>query len=502
MVTDQQVRRLRMLTNKGKTQVVAAVSAGMDRKTAGKYLQLEKLPSQCKKEHRWRTRKDVFEEDWDKIEQMLEINPGLEAKTIFDSLQREQPGKFTDNQLRTLQRRIKKWRALEGPPKEVFFEQEHHPGRLCASDFTDMSDLGITMAGERFNHLMYHFVLTYSNWETVTICFSESFESLSEGLQNALWEVGGVPARHRTDRLSSAVNKDCNPEKFTLRYRTLLDHYGLSGERIQAGKANENGDVEQRHHRFKRAVEQSLLLRGSRDFADRQEYKGFIKKMLARLNAGRKKRFEEDVKVLKPLPAIRLDDYKKHDARVSRNSTIRVQHNIYSLDSRLIGEWVRVHIYAEKIQVWYSQKLIETIPRLKGRGKHRIEYRHIIDWLVRKPGAFENYRFREDLYPSSYFRMAYDCLVQYNPSRASKEYLRILYLAAKEGESGTESALKELFSQDRQITAEAVETIVKSAKPAASPAEVVIDKVDLAVYDELLSTVLKEEVQEEVLTHA
>jgi hypothetical protein len=217
----------------------------------------------------------------------------------------------------------------------------------------------------------------------------------------------------------------------------LLGHYGLSGERIQAGKANENGDVEQRHYRFKRAVEQSLLLRGSRDFTDRQEYKSFIKQMVGRLNAGRSKRFEEDVKALKPLPAIRLDDYKKHDVRVSRNSTIHVQHNIYSLDSRLIGEWVRVHIYAEKIQVWYSRKLIETIPRFKGAGKHRIEYRHIIDWLVRKPGAFENYRFRDDLFPSSYFRMAYDYLMQYNPNRASKEYLRILYLAAKEGESET-----------------------------------------------------------------
>jgi hypothetical protein len=514
MVTDQQVRRLRMLTNKGKTKMVSAAGAGMDRKTAGKYLQMEKLPSECRKEHTWRTRKDPFEAEWEKIEQMLEINPGLEAKTIFESMQREQPGKFSHNQLRTLQRRIKKWRATEGPHKEVFFEQEHHPGRLCASDFTDMSDLGVTIAGERFDHLMYHFVLTYSNWETVSLCFSESFESLSEGLQNALWEVGGVPARHRTDRLSAAVNKDCNPEEFTLRYRTLLGHYGLSGERIQAGKANENGDVEQRHYRFKRAVEQSLLLRGSRDFTDRQEYKNFIKHMLERLNAGRSERFEEDIKALNPLPAARLDDYKKQDVRVSRNSTIHVQHNIYSLDSRLIGEWVRVHIYADKIQVWYSQKLIETIPRFKGAGKHRIEYRHIIDWLVRKPGAFEDYRFRDDLFPSSYFRMAYDWLVQHNPNRASKEYLKILYLAAKEGESGTESALKELFSQGQQITTEAVETIVKSARQTASPAQVVIDDVDLTVYDELLSAILKEESKksegeqkkeahkEEVLAHA
>ncbi len=488
MVTNQQVRRLRMFIKKEKTRAIASAKAGMDEKTARKYIRSGDLPSEYRSEHTWQTREDPFSQDWESIKQMLEINPGLEAKTIFESLQREKPGEFSDGQLRTLQRRIKVWRATEGDCKEVFFDQVHHPARLCASDYTDMSQVGITIAGGRFEHLVYHFVLTYSNWETGTLCFSESFESLSEGLQNALWELGGVPERHRTDRLSAAVNKDCSEEEFTDRYRSLLRHYSLVAEKIQAGKANENGDVEQRHYRFKRAIEQSLLIRGSTDFTDRREYENFLKNTFTQLNAGRCKRFEEERAVLKPLPATRLNDCAREDVKVRRGSTIHVRHNTYSVDSRLIGEWVRAYIYAEKIQIWYSQKLIETIPRLRGEGKHRIQYRHIIDWLVRKPGAFENYRFREDLFPSSHFRMAYDYLREHTPGQASKEYLKILYLAAKESEERVEAAIKYLFSNEERMNADAVEGILKSGQQSTSClADVVVDKVDLRLYDELLS---------------
>ena len=168
------------------------------------------------------------------------------------------------------------WRATEGPAKEVFFAQQHPPGRLGASDFTHMEELGVTIQGQSFPHLIYHFVLTYSNWEAATVCFSESFESLCEGLQNALWELGKVPHRHRTDRLSTAVNNMSDPAEFTDRYKGLLRYYGLEGEKTQAGQGNENGDVEQRHHRFKRAVAQELMLRGSRDFASVEDYQQFL----------------------------------------------------------------------------------------------------------------------------------------------------------------------------------------------------------------------------------
>jgi len=211
-----------MLIKTEKLKATAAAKAGMDEKTARKYLKNDSLPSQCRKEHIWRTRPDPFGQEWETIKEQLIVNPGLEAKTVFEALQREQSGKFSDGQLRTLQRRIKVWRATEGPPKEVFFPQQHYPGQLCASDFTNMNELSITIQGQAFEHLVYHFVLTYSNWETGTVCFSESYESLSEGLQNALWQVGGVPQRHRTDRLSAAVHKECNPEEFTNRYQAPM----------------------------------------------------------------------------------------------------------------------------------------------------------------------------------------------------------------------------------------------------------------------------------------
>jgi hypothetical protein len=493
MVKDQQVRRLRMVIHREKTQAIAASKAGMDEKTARKYLKNGKLPSQCKKEHNWRTREDPFEQEWEEMREKLEVNPGLEAKTIFDALQREKPGKYTDGQLRTLQRRIKVWRATEGPPKEVFFPQKHYPGQLCASDFTDMSELGITIGGQEFKHLVYHFVLTYSNWETGTICFSESYESLSEGFQNALWELGGVPIKHRTDRLSAAVHKECNPEEFTQRYRELLSHYDLKGEKIQAAHAHENGDIEQRHHRFKNAVDQALLLRDRRDFDSREEYEEFLQKIFKQLNAGRKERLAEELKLLRRLPERRLDDCKKEKVKVGPSSTIRVQHNTYSVYSRLIEEWVQARIYAQRIEIWYAQRKVETLPRLKGENKHRIQYRHIIDWLVRKPGAFENYRYQDDLFPSSYFRMTYDYLKENHALKvASRQYLKILHLAATESETGVEAALKELFGKGQQINLEAVKEKLLSDNQICIERQVEIAEVDLGAYDDLLESSRKE----------
>ncbi len=219
----------------------------MDAKTARKYRRHGRLPSEVPPAPRGRTRPDPFIEVWDDVQKLFETNAGLEAKTVFEFLQRENPGRFQDGQLRTLQRRVKGWRATEGPAREVFFAQQHFPGRLGASDFTHMEELGVTIQGQSFPHLIYHFVLTYSNWETGTVCFSESFESLSEGLQNALWELGKVPERHRTDRLSTAVNNMSDPVEFTDRYKGLMRSYGLDGEKTQPGHGNENGDVEQRH---------------------------------------------------------------------------------------------------------------------------------------------------------------------------------------------------------------------------------------------------------------
>jgi len=286
LVTDKQVRRLFALINTNENQEIAAAEAGMDAKTARKYRRLGRVPSELPPAVRGRTRPDPFEEVWEEVQGLYESNAGLEVKTVFEYLQRQSPGRFQDGQLRTLQRRVKGWRATEGPAREVFFAQQHPPGRLGASDFTHMEELGVTIQGQSFSHLIYHFVLTYSNWEAGTVCYSESFESLSEGLQNALWALGKVPHRHRTDRLSTAVNNTSDPAEFTDRYKGLMRYYGLESEKTQAGHGNENGDVEQRHHRFKRAVAQELMLRGSADFASVDEYRRFLDAMLSAGNFG------------------------------------------------------------------------------------------------------------------------------------------------------------------------------------------------------------------------
>jgi hypothetical protein len=405
-------------------------------------------------------------------------------------LQRRSPGQFADGQLRTLQRRIKVWRASEGPAKEVFFPQLHHPGELSQSDFTHMNKLGITIGGRPYDHLIYHFVLTYSNWETGSICYSESFESLSAGLQNALWQLGGVPQKHRTDCLTTAVQKTSHPEEFTRRYQDLLDHYDLKGCKTNPDSPHENGDVEQRHYRFKQAVDQALILRNSRDFADRSEYEQFVGKLFKQLNAGRNKRFLEEQAVLHRLPKHRIEACKKSTTRVGPSSTIRVNHNVYSVDSRLIGERIGVRLFMEHLEIWYGQKKIDTLSRLRGEGKHRINYRHIIDSLVRKPGAFENYRYREDLFPTSRFRIAYDDLKQRHSQRmAAKQYLNILHLAARESETAVDDILRMMIDNDISICDEQVEALMRSSQPVAAATKVRIAAVELSCYDQLLEEV-------------
>lgn len=491
MVTDNQARRLKKMLSEGKNLSISAAKAGMDEKTARKYRDTGKLPSELKKEHTWRTRIDPFEKDWEKIREMISTEHGLESLTIFQYLQRENPGEYQDGQLRTLQRRIKRWRATEGPPKEVMFPQEHHPGRLSQSDFTHMNDLGITIGKQPFDHLLYHFIMTKSNWETVSICFSESFESLSDGFQSAVWELGGVPERHQTDSLSTAVNKEGNPEEFTKRYSALMDHYRVKPTRINVRKPNENGDVEQSHFRFKKSVDQELMLRGSRDFESRDDYEQFLRKMLRRRNSGRKVQIEIEKKVIKALPNRKLDSFKTIEKSVSRNATILIDHNIYSLNSQLIGEKIKVKVFAEYLEVIYAQKLVEKIPRLRGAGKHKIQYRHIIDSLIRKPGAFENYKYKQEMFPTTRFRMVYDGLLKARTTRgAAKEYLSILNMAAKESESLVDEAIRILLRTGTLIIdSEAVKDMFRSLEDGNLPRnpDIYIPKVDPGIYNELFS---------------
>jgi hypothetical protein len=486
MVNDRQVKRLWRLSQKWLLEAAAA-KAGMDPKTARKYLRDRRLPSEMRQKHTWRTRPNPFADTWEEIRQLLIAEPDLQPKTLFEHLQRTYPERFQDGQVRTLRRRIQYWRATEGPPREVFFAQEHRPGELCQSDFTHCRELGITINGQAFPHLIYHFVLTYSNWETGTICYSESFESLSEGLQNALWELGGVPIEHRTDRLSAAVNNLVDTREFTRAYEGLLRHYRINGQKAQAGQANENGDVEQRHYRFKQAVAQELMLRGSRDFVNVAAYQLFLQKLFKRLNAGRQDRYLEEVNKLQPLPEHRLDSVRRERVRVSPGSLVTVHRNYYSVHSRLIGEMVEARVLPDTVEIWYAERKVEELPRLRGRGKHRVDYRHIIDWLVRKPGAFENYRYRSDLFPTSWFRLAYDALrEEQGPKRGAREYLAILLLAARSGEDRVEGAVRFLLGSRQILSAEQAARLIEENAPAPLSA-ITIDPVCLAIFDELLT---------------
>jgi hypothetical protein len=486
MVTDRQVKRLWRVQEKLSLEAAAA-KAGMDPKTARKYLRNRRLPSEMRQKHTWRTRPDPFTDTWEEIRQLLIAEPGLQAKTLFEHLQRTYPGRFQDGQVRTLRRRIKYWRATEGPPREVFFAQEHRPGELCQSDFTHCRELGITINGQAFPHLIYHFVLSYSNWEAGTVCYSETFESLSEGLQNALWELGGVPLEHRTDRLSAAVNNLVDTREFTRAYEGLLRHYRINGQKAQAGQANENGDVEQRHYRFKQALDQVLMLRGSRDFVSVPAYQVFLQKLFKRLNAGRQDRYLEEVSKLQPLPEHRLDTIRRERVRVSPGSLVTVHRNYYSVHSRLIGEMVEARVLPDTVEIWYADRKVEQLPRLRGRGKHRVDYRHIIDWLVRKPGAFENYRYRSDLFPTSWFRLAYDALrEEQGPKQGAREYLAILLLAARRGEDLVEGAIRFLLGSRQVLSAEQAARLIEENTPAPLSA-ITIDPVCLSIFDELLT---------------
>jgi len=352
-----------------------------------------------------------------------------------------------------------------------------------------MEELGITIQGQSFPHLIYHFVLTYSNWEAATVCFSESFESLSEGLQNALWTLGKVPQRHRTDRLSTAVNNMSDPAEFTDRYKGLMRAYGLESEKTQAGHGNENGDVEQRHHRFKRAVGQELMLRGSVDFASVEEYRRFLRVILERLNAGRTQRLGEEMAVMRELPERRMESVRRDRVKVDSGSLIYVDRNAYSVPSRLIGEQVEARLFMDHVEVWYAQKKVAEMPRLRGRMKHRVDYRHIIDWLVRKPGAFEHYRYRDELFPTSRFRMVFDLLGErLGLHQGSKEYLKILELAAKGSEVRVDAALRLMLEPGcEQISAKSIETAL-AAEHTPTIRDVQVATVDLNVFDQLFAT--------------
>jgi transposase len=463
----------------------AALRSGMSENTARRH-RVGALPRQRKSRRQYRTRPDPFAQVWPEIEAMLEQAPGLEAVTIFEALRGRPELSFSDGQLRTLQRRIRRWRASQGPEREVMFAQEHRPGEYAQSDFTSMTELGICLGGEPFDHLVFHFVLPYSNWETGGICFSESFEALIGGFQAAVWELGKVPKLHRTDNLSAATHElGDGARTFNERYLGALAHYRVEPDCNTPGRGHENGDVEQAHHRFKRAAEQALLLRGSREFSSRAEYEVFLREILAGRNRGRTDKLREELERMRDLPLSRLDDFRRERVRVSVFSTPRVANNVYSVASRLIGEWVDVRLYAERIEVYFADERVAEMERLRGRGHAAIDYRHLIWSLIRKPGAFARYRYREALFPSLTFRQTYDALETRHGARADVEYVRILHLAASTGESAVEAVLAVLLEGGELQDFAQVRMALRPVRLELPICQ--IDPPDLRVYDECIA---------------
>ncbi len=494
MVTDQQVRLLRRKRMDGKSQEAAAAASGMSVRTAREW-ERGALPSQTRKKRSWRTRPDPFDGVWSlEIEPLLRRDEDrvLQATTLLDLLEQRHPGEFGVGQLRTLQRRIRDWRALQGPDREVFFEQVHPPGREAQIDFTHATELGVTIAGVLFPHLFFEFVLSFSGWRWVCLAFGETYEALMDGVQGALWSLGGSPDVIRSDNLSAATHelKRSGGRALTERFAALLGYYGLRSTRIHPGRSHENGVAEQAHHRLKLALRQALVIRGSRDFASVADYEAFFQKVVQRLNRRSGAKLAEERTHLRPLPVRRLPAYTSYRVTVHKWSTIRVSNKTYSVPSRLRGHEVEARQYANEVEIHYHGQFVERMPRLRSGENHRIDYRHVIWSLVRKPGAFARYRFREELFPTLTFREAYDALIRFKGERADIDYVRILHLAASTMESSVEAALRLLLEGRDRFDYAAVRDLAAPVRPTV-PELATPDVPDLRIYDALLTGTLR-----------
>ena len=492
MITpDRKVRKLMEEYQRTGKVIKAALRADMDPKTARKYLKAGALPSQMKAEHTWKTRPDPFAGHWAEAEEMLKGAPELEGKALFEWLCERYPYCYHEGQVRTFQRRVRRWRALSGPPKEVYFPQEHTPGEKMQTDFTCMNRLGITICGEPFLHLLCHSVLTYSNWEWGTVCQSESMLALRAGFQAAVGRLGRIPGEHWTDH-STAATHDIGEEeegggkrRFNRRYLDLMEHFGITPRTIQVRAPHGNGDVESGHGALKRRIEQHLLLRGSRDFGSVEEYVAFIEGVMEKANRLRRKRCVEELAVMRLLDVRLLPEYDEEEVRVTSWSTVQVARNTYSVPSRLRGEKVKARLYEDRIELYYHGVHQLTAPRLRGEGKHAVNYRHVIDSLVRKPGAFRHYKYRQDMFPTEEFRWAYDRLCEACTERqADREYLGILQHSARTMESRVEGALRRLRAEG----AVPRWCVVREFAPVPRPQlpEMMRFEVNLAEYDHLL----------------
>lgn len=432
--------------------VGSALRADMHPQTARKYIKAAKPPSELQAPRTWRTRPDPLEKVWPEVVRMLEATPEVETRTLFDHLVERPESGLEERHLRTFFRRVRHWRATAGPEREVFFAQVRRPGELMQLDWTHARELEVTIQGVPLDHLLCHCVLPYSNWEWATRCVSESFLSLVAGLQAALSQLGRCPSVLGTDNSSAATHElEAMPGRargYNTEYLELCTHFDLTPITIHVGCPHEQGDVESGNGHLKRRLRQRLILRGSRDFESLEAYDRFLEEVLRAANARRQARLEEELAQMRPLPGVWLAEYREYRPTVSSQSLIRVNKHTYSVPSRLIGQELRVERYESRLKVHLGGEYLFDLPRLRGDRGAWVDFRHVIVPLLRKPGAFRNWRHREALYPAVKFRAAHDRLVADHGERQGViEYLHVLKLAAEETVERVETALEAFLAR-------------------------------------------------------
>jgi hypothetical protein len=470
---------------------VAGAKAGFSTATAYRFENDPRLPSQ-KKTRRERRRADPLAEVWDsEVVPLLNGAPGLRPIAVFEELRRRRP-ELGSGTRRTLERRIRAWRAVNGPDREVIFRQEHPPGRMALSDFTEVADLGVTIAGQSFEGRLYHFRLPFSGFEHAHVVLGgESFVALAEGLQNALWALGGVPEQHRTDSLSAAFrNLDADAKRdLTERYEALCAHYGMTPTRNNLGVSHENGSIESSHGHLKMKLEDALLLRASRDFEDLAQWRGFVDEIIARGNARNAKRIDQERAALKDLPVRRTADYEEVHVDVTSSSAFTLRKVFYSVPSRLIGQRLRVHLYDDRLECFQGSTPILTLrrgrPEPSGKRAHVVDYRHVIHSLRRKPMALMNLVYRDQLFPRPVFARAFDALLAALGERpACRVMVGILALAHERAcEAGLALALQ--ADLDRGVPPDLAALIERFRPKDAAVPHVVVTLPALALYDQI-----------------
>ena len=437
------------------TTAVAAAKASISTATAYRIEKDTRLPSQ-RKVPRQRRRPDPLADIFDaEIVPLLQAAPGIRPVAIFEEMLRRHP-ELGNGIRRTIERRVRSWRAVHGEEQEVIFRQMHEPGRLGLSDFTEMGSAGVTIAGQPLDHRLYHFRLACSGFEHAHVVLGgESFVALAEGLQNALWSLGGVPREHRSDSLSAAfrnLDKDARAD-LTRRYEELCGHYGMTATRNNTGIAHENGAIEGPHGHLKRAIHDALLMRGSSDFDDLAAYRRFIDEIVSRVNARNSRRIDIERAELQELPDRRTSDYEEVGVRVTSSGGFTLRKVFYTVPSRLIGHRLRVRLFDDRLDIFIGGTQLMTLPRGRASpsGKHDqvVNYRHVIHSLRRKPMALLNLVYRDQLFPREAYRRTFDMLMDRLPERqACRTMVELLALAH---ERGCESELADQLHASLQV---------------------------------------------------